>query len=297
MNNKNLFPKLIIGFTLILISRVCFPAVYNFDFKGRFTVINPNGDVVTDAGNAGVYDELGMQTPISASLQYDTTLGVGSADLFIAPFDFFGGSSPVTIHSMSLEDMGNNLILGNFLADWNSNYDMPISVVWDATGLFNAFSSTTGGLQVGDVISGNVVKRDGEVINADLQSAIPATDGITVTTGNSREGFIDHVIDQGPAPMAMTTWNTTSLCTPVSPGSGECLGVNPIGGLPLINDGVAGSPMVDGPFPGMNINLDIGSGNSMVVIGVSAVPLPPAVWLFGSGLLGLVGIARRRVTA
>ena len=29
-------------------------------------------------------------------------------------------------------------------------------------------------------------------------------------------------------------------------------------------------------------------------IGVSAVPVPAAVWLFGSGLLGLIGIARRK---
>ncbi len=29
-------------------------------------------------------------------------------------------------------------------------------------------------------------------------------------------------------------------------------------------------------------------------ITVGAVPVPPAVWLFGSGLLGLVGVARRR---
>ena len=29
---------------------------------------------------------------------------------------------------------------------------------------------------------------------------------------------------------------------------------------------------------------------------VSPVPLPAAVWLFGSGLLGLVGVARRRIT-
>jgi hypothetical protein len=29
-------------------------------------------------------------------------------------------------------------------------------------------------------------------------------------------------------------------------------------------------------------------------ITVNAVPVPPAVWLFGSGLLGLVGVARRR---
>jgi len=30
---------------------------------------------------------------------------------------------------------------------------------------------------------------------------------------------------------------------------------------------------------------------------VAAVPLPPAAWLFGSGLLGLIGVARRKKTA
>jgi len=29
-------------------------------------------------------------------------------------------------------------------------------------------------------------------------------------------------------------------------------------------------------------------------VNISAIPVPPAVWLFGSGLLGLVGIARRK---
>ena len=31
-------------------------------------------------------------------------------------------------------------------------------------------------------------------------------------------------------------------------------------------------------------------------VNVSAVPVPPAVWLFGSGLIGMIGIARRRKT-
>jgi len=33
------------------------------------------------------------------------------------------------------------------------------------------------------------------------------------------------------------------------------------------------------------------------VLPPAGVPVPPAVWLFGSGLLGMVGIARRRKTA
>jgi len=36
------------------------------------------------------------------------------------------------------------------------------------------------------------------------------------------------------------------------------------------------------------------SADGSLTYGVSAVPVPAAVWLFGSGLLGLVGVARRR---
>lgn len=45
------------------------------------------------------------------------------------------------------------------------------------------------------------------------------------------------------------------------------------------------------PFNGMRITLGM-YGNDPVF--VSAVPVPSAVWLFGSGLIGLVGFARRK---
>ena len=46
---------------------------------------------------------------------------------------------------------------------------------------------------------------------------------------------------------------------------------------------------------GYDINLDgIATAISTDVINTSVVPVPAAVWLFGSGLLGLVGVARRR---
>lgn len=51
-------------------------------------------------------------------------------------------------------------------------------------------------------------------------------------------------------------------------------------------NGVAGLGMIDGAFPGFNANFNF-----------TAVPVPAAVWLFGSGLLGLVGVARRKKAA
>jgi len=53
-----------------------------------------------------------------------------------------------------------------------------------------------------------------------------------------------------------------------------------------------GPGMENGPFPGFNAAFDLTAPGL-----VSAVPVPAAVWLFGSGLLGLVGVARRRKAA
>ncbi len=48
-------------------------------------------------------------------------------------------------------------------------------------------------------------------------------------------------------------------------------------------DGIRGLPMTSGPFEGISITLD-----------TNPVPVPAAVWLFGSGLFSLMGFARRR---
>lgn len=45
-----------------------------------------------------------------------------------------------------------------------------------------------------------------------------------------------------------------------------------------------GTPMLNGPFP----------GEAPVFNGVVAVPVPAAIWLFGSGLMGLIGLAIRK---
>lgn len=48
-------------------------------------------------------------------------------------------------------------------------------------------------------------------------------------------------------------------------------------------------PLADGLQAGLIV-----SDSGTFDVPVSAVPIPPAIWLFGAGLLGMVGIARRK---
>jgi hypothetical protein len=75
--------------------------------------------------------------------------------------------------------------------------------------------------------------------------------------------------------------------------NGQCLGLNPSSEPFVIagDDGIGGSPMIDGPFAGFNLNFDI---TAIHVSYVNPIPVPAAVWLFGSGLVGLAGLARRK---
>jgi hypothetical protein len=52
-------------------------------------------------------------------------------------------------------------------------------------------------------------------------------------------------------------------------------------------NGIVGFAMVDGPF----------QGTDMATRFVVTTPIPSAVWLFGFGLLGLIGISRRKKSA
>ena len=78
--------------------------------------------------------------------------------------------------------------------------------------------------------------------------------------------------------------NVWDVCS----GCGGYTSTDGIGGNPANPDGIRGYGMLDGAFPNFNANFDFK---------VAAVPVPAAVWLFGSGLLGLVGVARRKKSA
>ncbi len=256
MNNATRKSIALLPLLALLAATSASATVFEFSFTGQYTLLDSSGNYMDQKG-------------ISSTLTYDDSTGAGfSAGMTIAEFDTFGNTA--TIHSITLQHLeGTNFVIGNMFGDWGGNDNVPISMVWDATGLFNAIDY---GLQVGDTISGTNLIRGGSVIY-DVNSALPASDG----TYNPTTSLY---LSQGPAPLAVTTWNTTA--------DGTGLG---------IDDGIAGSPMLTNPFPGLNVNFDIGSGNSLHVTAVSAVPIPAAAWLFGSGLLGLIGVARRNKAA
>ncbi len=66
----------------------------------------------------------------------------------------------------------------------------------------------------------------------------------------------------------LTDFNATATLSPVA----------------LDFSGTPGSALSGGSFDGMSLSMEF----------VSTVPVPAAVWLFGSGLIGLIGVARKR---
>jgi hypothetical protein len=143
------------------------------------------------------------------------------------------------------------------------------------------------------------------VADADLNTFVTANvadAGFTLFfTGLTNRSGVDLVLFEIGAPEAITVKIGTF--------------VNPLTGV-FTGDTISGSAAGDGQ-QGVNNNLNLiaidlddfgvgpGASVSSIVLGLpdggadfalgaAVVPVPAAVWMFGSGLIGLVGIARRR---
>lgn len=295
-----------LGVTAIAATSVASAGVMSANWTGFFVMLDSTGATLANTslsnkGNQAV-------TPVSGTMQFDDVTGAGTATL--VPFQFFNGNptlpaSAVGINMQAIGDgMGGpgTLVMGNMLFNWNTTNGIPVSLVLDAAGFFA-----------------------NELASGGANSATPATDGTFV--GGVSGGYLDAngYLAQGSMPMVTTAWNTSNGpgCAP-----GACLGNANSGNLPMVFDtatnkaydgpntggSIGGSPMQDGPFPNFNANFNVGNisvtgydANAMLAPNCSwdpsgncfqgdpqVVPVPAAAWLLGSGLLGLVGVARRR---
>jgi len=257
-------------------------------WSGVFTMIGAAG-TFTANGDAGGNGTGGNRTFITGGLSFDTFTGAGTGT--VTPFSFFGSGTAIAT-TITFQAIGDGLggpgplVLGNMGFNWNSTNGIPVSLIMDATGFFG---NVAGGLTVSQSLTGGTF------------GALGASDNTDTLIG---AGGTTYPI--GPTLMATIVQNTTNIGV-------VALGTNPSGTLPMVTDtvvdvtngdlGIGGSPMQAGPFPAFNANFDITSmhvdtctdtGTGTDACQVAAVPVPAAVWLFGSGLLGLVGIARRK---
>ena len=239
-------------------------ATLEMSYDGLFTMLDSTGIQLQNTSSP-YYDDgtwgYGLRTQISGTMSFDTATGAGTGT--VAPFAFFNGGDAVA-SGVEFQSIGGGLMLGAMTFSWGTEV-ISTQIVLDGSGLFSAMDMM-GLPAVGTVLDGAACTAYG------LACALPASDGIK--RGKYPIGVV---------PIATSTYNTTGQT-----GVGTTLAQLSLGG----DDGIGGSPMDNGSFADFNANFDITSVTVTNVI--NEVPVPAAVWLFGSGLLGLVGVARRR---
>ena len=269
--------------------------IVKFDMKGVFTLLNPVGDALVNS-NSGF--KSGTQTKISGTMVFNNsmtasqttmydlngtgasslTLGPGAGAAFVNPFGFFGGGNAVA-HDIGMQAIGAGdginpgfLVAGDMLFDWSGSNNISLQIVLDAGGFF---TSTT------DTSTGIVTQGTGAAANFFeplIACAGPSAGACTASVS----------LNKGPVLMATMDGNPFVNESVDPDGTGTNLG--PIN---RHTDGVSGIAMDNGPFPGFGANFDIWA-LTLTAHEPAVIPVPAAVWLFGSGLVGLVGVARRR---
>ena len=250
---------LTIALTTILGTTSTQADIIDMDFGGLYTILDPAGKVISNSSEPYYYDTTwgyGVRTQISGSLTYNTESGFGSFD--VDPFNYLERGTAV-ITDFDFKSAGNNLLIGNMQFNWNSNSYVK-QIVLDASGLFTEIAA---GVTVGDIF-----------------------DNATCASSNACATPASNAINQ-PLPIGPALIATTSINTAGQTGFGTTLAQLSLG----TDDGIGGSPHDNGPTSGFNSNFDF---TTITVTNVSAVPVPAAAWLFGSGLLVLSSLARRK---
>jgi len=161
--------------------------------------------------------------------------------------------------------------------------DTNVTMTYDTEAMTWGVSSTTGFFGLTWTASGGVLYTPGTYnVNIDGDGADELDSSTAAPLANGDGIYTFTVPDGSYGGNINFAWGATTGIDVFMVWSSDGLT-----SLDTDGDGTPGARMVDGPFPGFSANFTPGP----------AVPIPAALWLFGSGLLGLVGIARRRKAA
>ena len=212
-----------------------------------------------------------------------------------------------------------------------------VSMVWDGNGYSSNSDYTGPGSASNVTASSTSTFFGYTWAAHDIQVFVPGSYSFdtTVGGGNAESGMLNVTVPTGQLGMHMLfDWNgnlnidvfvvaapssvfgagigTKNVSSPCSATTKNCLwtGKGWVGGLSTNaptggqkwmlasqdgnGDGINGIPMAGGgPFGGYNANFNA----NMTPTPDTVVPVPAAVWLFGSGLMGLAAVARRKKKA
>ena len=218
----------------------------------------------------------------------------------------------------SASTTGNNFTMlsltGEFLSGSNT-----VSMTWDGT-VFTSSSDYTGTTSVSNMtLSTTDLFNSFPWVAHNVQVFAPGTFTFDTTLGggNAETGTQTLTVGAGQLGAHMLfDWGGTSATT--SCGKANCnidvsvlWNANGVFGNSAVQQTLTGTKVwsavsIDGdgngipgiamngggPFGGFNANFNLNG-----ITPTNAVPVPAAVWLLGSGLLGLVGVARRKKSA
>jgi hypothetical protein len=229
-----------------------------------------------------------QNTTTQATYELDTGISISSI-----LSTFVSGASLSTINNGINETIDASPTLTTFLASNPASVDQ-----WNiAAGQFgpgstcsNANCKTAGrGIAV---FTSSLGTTNNTLISAfalgNLESYVDGLNGSATISGGSLVGLVGNtestsgvysIADQEKYGLFPVDDMTAPLGT-----SSQLFGLTGNGGTGVLQSYLLGSVTVD-------------SAGDVTFATNSAVPVPAAVWLFGSGLLGLVGVSRRRKTA
>ncbi|MBU2677860.1 MAG: VPLPA-CTERM sorting domain-containing protein [Gammaproteobacteria bacterium] len=198
------------------------------------------------------------------------TMSAGAAQAVVTELAVNGGFETGDFSGWDLfPQSGTNVIAAGNASTFSGNSTLPGG---PADNLIKQSNLAVGLIMPGDDITVTFDARGSLGISAVSQAILFSE----FSGGGATPAFFDFGLNADPNTWTSYTWNTTA-------------GGDVSGGVSLalkIGCGAVADCFADVFFDNVSITADI-----------APIPVPAAVWLFGSGLVGLVGVARRKKKA